>query len=300
MPKSKPMKWVTVSKAHIERMHAVKYMSEIVQTFGVEWHLVVHTNKQRQRLLRQGFSAVRAEHVHVSNTVPPIPQAGAAIQREWAEHNLIDENEWYVTIDDNVQQLNGLPREHWPEGRDKLTKQECMELRKQMFQVLPAKEVLRRVNALKLKCLEMGTVLGSFAYINNALFRAKHWREVAYSNTTWSVRKRCGLNWRPWKDAMWEDFITTCEAVSIYGCAPKDDWTGIKQTAYETGGIGCLQDRIAPLTKDCNNLLAMYPGLLKPIKNRPFHLTFTKYSKTAVEKWQRSYDANLRANAWET
>lgn len=284
------MKWITVSKGVPFRFHVLPLMDALAkQSIGLRWHVVVHDQDSADLLGRIGVrSDVRSYlQVHVSNTVPPIPQAGAAVQREWAENNLLDMNEWYATIDDNVQVLRGLDRAHWPSA-DKLSADQAKELRKEMFAPISAYEAYRRTEELVDRCIDMGAVTGAFAFGDNAMFLTRHWREIGYACARWSVRKKVGIPWRPWPEVMFEDFVQTVQAVAQYGCSPVDNWTSTWKKPFEDGGIGKLKDRIPHLTHDCNMLMTNFPGLVRPIKGREWSLMFAKTNAGQVAKWRQS------------
>jgi len=279
------LKFITVSTGIPERFHAAGVMAPMQSQCDAEWHIVVHTAAQRLRLLAGNVPGVAPGRVHVSGAIPAHPFAGAALQREWAEQNLIATGEWYVTVDDNVQHVEGLPKEKWP-GEGGLTVEQANSLRRQFVTRLLPVDIFDRTRAIIARADRLGSDIGAFATAGgNPRFLTRHHREVAPCNTRWSVQRKAGRTWVPWPDIMLEDLVRTVSVVASGQAAPVDNWTSAYKLDGEPGGLGPSESRRGHQRADCLRMMQMYPGLLRWPKGKDWFLSFRKTNMGHVRRW---------------
>ena len=290
------MKYITVSTGIPERMKAATLMAAMQSGTPAEWHVVVHTDTQRNRILRAGVTGLARKRTHVSNAIPAIPQAGAAVQREWAERNLTAPGEWYATVDDNVQRVMGLDQKLWPAGGAYAfhkTKEDRDKYRKAFERVLSGRQAFTATAELMAKCAALKTVCGGFFTGTSLLYRRNHWQLVGCANTRWSVQKNMGRAWQPWPRCMWEDYVRSVYVAAEYGACVVDRWTSTHKVEYEPGGIGTFQSRAPALVDDCRELMARFPGLLRKVRGREYFPVFRKHTPEAIAKWRAEYEPQL-------
>lgn len=274
------MKILTVTRGRVPRMkcHALRIP-------GTEHHFIFHNDKQRNRAMRS--LGLPRQRCHVSHTRPG--QTGAAKNRQWAERNLTDDGEWFVSLDDNVHELTWLPEPWYHEERVDLSGQPSSFWRELYATPCPPSKVRMVLEDTMQRCIDTGTVLGGHAIENNYYFRQRKWQEFGYVRTSCAVVQNVGLPWYYWPGNMLEDFTRTVDVVARYGCVVVNRFLKAEKVPFEAGGIGPFEARLPSLVAISDELMKRYPGLLRRNKGQDYQLTFKLRSRRTVDMWRREH-----------
>ena len=273
------MKIVVVSAGYLPRIRCHRVIEPAKLTF------VVHTDESRREVA--DYTGVPLKNIHVSHCEKG--PWGAALQRRWAQNNLIAENEWYAVFDDNNSQVTKVPEPwysmtelNWDEdfGPD--------EDPRELFRE-PCKDVIGLLEEAIDNCEAINTVYGGFATNDNFYFRRVKWGFWSYIETAMAVIRNVGLNFYPMEHCTYEDFCITVETVARYGCVARNNYAKCIKIPYEEGGIGSLEQRRPSLVPTCNKLKEMYPGLLKHVKDRDYDLRIRLRSQRTIDEWRKEH-----------
>jgi len=162
---------------------------------------------------------------------------------------------------------------------------------RQLFETpLPFAGVVKYWQELIDECENAYTLAGGFAIETNYFFRSIKWQRLGYVRAQNAVWKNTGLPFYYWRGAMLEDFVRTVDVVSRCNQVLINRFIKPQKTFFEEGGIGPFEDRRPKLVACCNNLLSRYPGLLRPVKEQDYSLTFVPKSPSGVAKWRQQRD----------
>ena len=274
------MKVITVSRGHVPRMRAHRLCLP-----DMEHHFVFNTDEQRQGVIAQ--LGLRPAFCHVSNTTPG--QEGAALNREWAEQNLTDAGEWYVTIDDNIGSFTWLPLPYYNREQIDFGGAASNYWRGIYDTPCPPEQVAKILREQIWECERCRTVLGGFSIENNFYFRGRKWQRFGYVRTSCAVVKNVGLPWHYWPGNMLEDFTRSVDVVARYGSVVINRYLKAVKPFFEAGGIGTFEERRPNLVAVSEELMRRYPGLVRPNKGQDFQLTFALRSENTVNKWRKEH-----------
>lgn len=278
---------IITSKVHVPRVRA----PQILMNHGYErWFMVVDNVEQRVRAMNE----LGIPHRHLVHTNKPegLGQDGIAWTREWVERTLVQEGQWYVTLDDNVGGWTHLPAP-WcvnerldfdvpPKSTDKTWRE--------LFETpCPFPTVVTYWQELMAMCQVAGTEAGGFAIETNYFFRARKWQRLGYVRAQNAVWKNSGRPFYYWKGAMLEDFIRSVDVVARCGSIVINRFVKPIKKFFEAGGIGTFEERRPNLVDCSNKLLEKYPGLVRRNKGQDYQLTFVHRTLDGVNRWRREH-----------
>jgi len=285
-------KILIASNAYIPRMKAQNLVKEL------NYHYIFNSNEERNRAIKELNLKKSGTHVADINK-KDVGQYGVALAREWGERNLINEGEWYIWMDDNVDHFTWLPLPWYnyeridfdfdwtdPVGKDLMIKY-CYEWRSIYEEICPIEQVIKNWEEMIKKCEEMNTVAGGFAIETNYFFRRIKWQHFGYCRTQNAVIKNTGLPWDYWEGGMIEDMARSVDVIARYGCVCINRFMKPIKQFWEKGGIGSFQERMPNLIDGCKRLMKMYPGFLQYVKNHDYQLMFKKRSLKSVNQWRK-------------
>ena len=287
------MKIYIASKAHLPRVRAHKFA---IAT-GLPWCFVCDNDEQAIAL--RDFCRPYVPTVFATGKPDGLGQDSIAWTREWIEKNLVPENEWYVTLDDNVSHFTWLP-DPWY-SLDRIDFDLDMDHNMERFEELgdhwrkiydtpcPPKIVVSIWQETVDKCKQHETIAGGFAIETNFFFRGGKWQHFGYVRTQNAVLKNVGLPFYYWKGNMLEDFTRSVDAVARYGCVVINRFLKPIKPSFEAGGIGTFEERRSNLVAVSDELMRRYPGLLRRNKGQDYQLTFTKRSFKSANEWRREH-----------
>lgn len=231
-------------------------------------NILVHDEKQRREYERELFPAeywkkdltpIRLIQTDTEHTV--------TAQRQWALDNLIENGEWFIFADDNIDGVGAM----LGAGDNKdhpITQQD--------FQ--------GRVRGLiKLAEPEKINLIG-FATTDNVYFRQKRYGMVGFVLGKLKIVRKSGINYDP-AIVMKEDYDFTAAHLLRDGKVIIDRWVRPTAKHFEAGGCGKREDRVEIYKQSTKQLMEKYPTLFRSKKNgEELQIRYT--SKEQIAKWQ--------------
>ena len=274
------MRVIITTSALKERLMAHKWVSKL----GWDWYLVCRTGDEYSRLRKMGFSGKRIIVIHTKDA----GQSTIAYMRQAIDDSLVNQGEWYLTVDDNVTHVSGTP---YCDSPPKFSWQ--TDYREVFGHHLSPHDITCYVNRLIYLCESKPTSFGGFAIERNPFFRKNHFQHYGYVRTQMAVIKAGDIPFRP-EMGMFEDYVKSVETVVERGCIVIDRWAKPEKQEFQPGGIGSFEERRPQLEAACRLLMTKYPGLLKYNKGQLHSLTFAKKTKATIDRWRENFHA--RAN----
>jgi len=239
------MRVIILSKGRADTIQSHKHFED--------YTLVLHTEEEKEEYLKN--LTVSPEKIVVSNA-----PFGVANQRQWIQDNLLEKDEWYVSLDDNIHSFQCVPDSHYEQDILPVKTDKAM---KDLYDTpCSGKRFLE-------KCQEMA-VLGEseriynigFGTTSNYFFRDKKYREVGYVISKAAVRKNVGTPFALDAQAM-EDYAYTAETLLRYGKVLINNFIFPVAGHYEKGGIGTYAERLPQKIAACKILMERYPALFR-------------------------------------
>lgn len=282
------------SNAYIPRMKAQNLVRDL------NYHYIFNSDKERDRAIKE--LDLKRSGTHVANiNKEKVGQAGIAIAREWGERNLIDLNEWYIFLDDNVSCFTWLPRPWYdlervdfdldwnhPDGQGQMRRANY-DWHYIYDTICPLYKLLEIWEELIEKCEKEGTVFGGMSIEDNYFFRYKKWQYFTYVRTQNAVTKNTGLPFHYWPECMIEDMARSIDVVARYGKVVVNKYVKPIKQFWEEGGIGSLKERMPGLEHGNKILMERYPGLLQYTKGRKYQLSFRHKTQKSVDQWRQEH-----------
>jgi hypothetical protein len=221
----------------------------------------------------------------VVNHGSPGPPCGAAYQRHYVGTQLAPRGEWWVWLDDNVSHLSGLPPRYSRDELDLRRDPPAGTWRGLFAHRLAPDEVWKHLHQTIEAAERRNTIFAGFSTESNFFFRRRKWQLFGYVRTQFALYKNDGSGWYPTPDMMFEDMYKTVDVAARYGCVVVNRHMKPYKPAFESGGIGSLDQRRPWLAKNCAWLMSQYPGLLRYSKGRDYHVTFRVHSEAGMRRW---------------
>lgn len=243
-----------------------------------DYRVVVHTDEQAREYEKEG----------VKNLVVSGVPRGITNQRNWITRNLVEPNEWYVSLDDNITGFRGVAPEHYasPELAVKSSRFD-----RAIFDYqIPWGELFERWRLDIAHADAHGIAYVGFATVPNYYFLGKKYRHVGYVISKAVLIRRMGI-WYDTKLEAMEDFGFCAENLVRFGKVLINNFIIPEAGHYEAGGIGTYEERLPRKIQDCEYLMQKYPGLFRYKVKAGCHpraelqIRFT--SSEQVEKWRR-------------
>jgi len=253
---------------------------------GVDFRIVVHSEAERaayckNRTIDPGVVIVSGE--------PSGPLGGAA-QIAFILESLAESGEWVAILDDDFRHPTRVRDDLYPlqelptQTKDRaywkaVFSEPCSGA--QFFREL-APEMVARASV-------RGFHLCGVSSTDNHYFRGKHWRYGGFVPGALAMYKKDGL-FRPRRDIGLDDYYASAENHRLYGGVVVNNWFWHDALTFTEGGQGPYAGaRQAQRRKDCEALLGMYPGLLRPKERRGFEdgtdLAFRLTTPEQFRKW---------------
>lgn len=183
-----------------------------------------------------------------------------AAKRQWILDNLVDEDEWFIMADDNIQKFRAI---NYPwycmDQLDEIGTKNEVDITPEMAEGVFA-ETLQKAE-------ESNARFVGFRTNSNPFFGRKKWNEVSYVSTKLCmIKKDSGIRFNP-EFPMRDEVQFTAENLIKYGRVLVNKYLFPVANHYEKGGIGGLDERLVKRKEECRRLMIKYPGLLKFKKN---------------------------------
>lgn len=218
-----------------------------------DYTLVLHTEEERQEYLKN--PTISPEKVIVSNA-----PFGVANQRQWIQDFLVQEGEWYISLDDNIHSFQAVPEP------DYFTDTLPVKTDKRMKDLYDAPCSGERFIKICEEMAEEGEKRRAynigFGTTPNYFFRDKKLREVGYVISKAVVRKNLRVPFALDAQAM-EDYAYTAENLLRFGKVLINNYVFPVAGHYEKGGIGTYAQRLPKKIAASEVLMKRYPGLFR-------------------------------------
>lgn len=245
-----------------------------------DYIIVLHNETEKEEYLKN--PTIDPSKVVVSNVA-----YGVSLQRQWILDNLIEKDEWYVSLDDNIKYFTCVPEPEYstdslPVQKDKSTK-DLFETKIEKQALLDLFEKLKEKGE-KERCYNIG-----FGTTPNFFFRGNHFRYVGYVISKACIRKNVGISFDLNVKAM-DDYSYTADVLLEHGKVLIDNYVFAVAGHYEKGGIGTYKDRLPLKIADGEYLMRKFPGLFrynnKKTGEEKAELSIRFTSLKQVEQWR--------------
>lgn len=221
---------------------------------GYDYTIVLHTEEERQAYLKN--PTIRKETLIVSNAPFNI-----SAQRQWILEQLIEEGEWFLTMDDNVDGFQGYPQPFYDLGRIDVDKRKySKDIAALCRRPMHVMDFLKYCEEMIEYAEEIKTGYCGFAVNDNYFFRTKKYSLVAYICSKVALIKKCGVQYDLMIKAM-DDYSFTARNLRKFGKVLKNNFIYPVAQHYESGGIGTYKDRLPKKLSDAELLMKQFPGL---------------------------------------
>ena len=250
---------------------------------GVPFKIIVHNQEEYDKYIQN--PTIQKEDLVISGQ----PYCVSA-QRQWILENLIDEGEWFLTLDDNVVGFTGVPEEL--SDRETLPVEEDKELSKEYYKDLSVERFLKICDEMIKKSDQEQIYYCGFAVVDNFYFRGKKYRNVGYVISKVALIKKTKLINYDQKVMATDDYAYTAENLKIFGKVLINNYVFPTAGHYEEGGIGNYEQRVNKKIVDCEYMMKKYPGLFRYKIKADCHpkaevqINFTNLEQ--VEAWRES------------
>lgn len=236
--------------------------------------IVLHSEEDRERYIAAG--RVDAERIVVSGQ-----ERNLSKQRNWILDNLVQEDEWIVMADDNLQRVTATIPLYY--ALDRLSEAQAKETEEVTQELL--KTILSELQG---KAEEEGARLAGFRTTDNPFFGRKKWG-LGFVRGKMYIMKKSEVRHDETFSVM-TDWEFTCKHLLNDGKTLVNKYVFPFGPHYQEGGIGSLESRVPERRKNCVRLMQRYPGLLlyNEKKNMPtgsdVQLRFN--SAEQMDKWR--------------
>jgi hypothetical protein len=210
---------------------------------------------------------------------------------------IVGQDNWCCMVDDDLMRLTGpqayLQQKHYDEESIDFDvfKDEPPQTWKRAFLEPTPWSPLQIAEALVEKCVEVGSVIGGLASLNNHFFRKRRWTLQGLIVGRFTVSK-VDLN-RPWREGGLEDVERGLYSLTVHGASVVEKWVyPITNEFVPDAGIGDPEgySRRTAWQSSAARILHMYPGLVKADGNL---LKIVPNTRVRFLKWFRSEDRKV-------
>jgi len=280
------MRSFTITKGSQNRFRCLP----LIEEFGLDPTFICDTDEQRSNLVALG---VQPSCIKVTG-ITGAGITGVSLAREWTVTHAMPVNEWSLWLDDNVQELTGIPYKF--SSREKIDLKDGNDWRSLFDLRINKQEFFQYVFETIGHADKHRTIFAAFANENNFYFRQRKWQYYGYCRTQCGLYKNDGSTWFPFKTMMLEDGYKSIDVVARYGRVVINRYMKAVKPQFERGGIGSFLERLPHLMDNCSRLAGMYPGLVETTgdgsqygdpKASGFNIKFTLRSPKTVDEWRR-------------
>jgi hypothetical protein len=267
------VKIVVVTNANVERLHTLRLLNDCEITH----YVVTHTETMRRKIenLRMKYSKVLVSGART-----------LVGQRNWILDELIDVDEWFIGMDDNIRAFTAVqPKYYASERLD--TADTSIPWREVYNAELDPLRWLRLLAEDTRTAEREGVPLVGVATMENPYFRAKKYSNFRFVKTKVFAMKNVG-NLR-FKHEMCHDSYISVACVARYGKVLVNSFLHHKSKMYEVGGLGNRADRERKgLLKQMDDICREFPGLADVGRGENTALRFKVVTERSSERWRRS------------
>lgn len=274
------MRVIIPTRAYLPRMRAHLLFKPEDITFVVnddEAMARIHTLLPRANVIVSGIS----REVYGPGTISHV--------REFISQQVLDQHEWAILLDDNVERVTSVAPEFYHLDRIRFNNygKTSKEWREIYSWPCSQDEIYGMLDELKAQCETMGTIYGGFAAEENYYFRANKWSYASYVKAKLAVfRNDRSLHWTAFEGGAFEDFVMSAQVIQKYGCVVVNRFGRMHNEYYEAGGIGSEAERRELLKANCQWLVDHFPGLVKFRPGYDWQVQFAIRTLKSLERWR--------------
>lgn len=245
----------------------------------VPYTIFLHNEEQRTEYLKN--PTIDPASLVVTN----VPY-GIAKQRQWIQDNFLNPDEWYITMDDNIDHITGVEPSQY--HHEKLPVKDPSFDKKIFTWEYPLATFLMLFEEDRTYAESIGAFNIGYATTPNFFFREKKYRTVGYVISKLAIRKNCSIPFDKNVLAM-DDFQYTAECLLRHGKVLINNYILPVAGHYQKGGIGTIIEREQMKIADGQYLMLKYPGLFRFNRKSGMHpmadlsIRFTKEKQ--VTEW---------------
>jgi hypothetical protein len=244
-----------------------------------EPHIIIHNHDQEY------FDNPNIKcQIHISNA-----PSGVVNQRNWVLENLIEDGEWFVMADDNIDEFTVVEKDYYYEETLDVKDKSNTFWNKVFAKRLEGKEMYDYFTEDIQIAKDNKAYLIGFATTPNPFFRERKYRYVGYVLSKAILMCKTDFRWDTNVLAM-DDYQLSAEHTYRYGKVVINNYIKPMAKHYQAGGIGTYEARLPKKIRDCKYLKARYPGFFRYKEKSGKHplaeLQITMTSEAQVEKWR--------------
>lgn len=256
--------------------------------------IILHDNEQKKKYLKN--PTMRPEWIIVSDQSHQI-----SYQRQFIKDNLVDEDEWFIMMADNIKYFAGIHGDEYNADKLEFTYDEAW--RKRYNQPSTAEETMFYFNDLLSRCKETGAYLGGFANHDNYFYKKTKWKKHSFV---------CGKAFIACNDKIeydhniltMDDYGYTAENLLTYGKVCVNNFVFPVAKHYQAGGIGTFKQRVNRKIIDCKYLMEKYPELfrysVRKNSQEKAEIVVRLNKESQINKWRENMVTKILQNpyAW--
>jgi hypothetical protein len=269
------MKIIVVSRGDVQRCHTLKLLSE----WGIQAIVVVHEKKTARRV-RRHFPFHR---IVVSGTKELVEK------RNWILNNLVEENEWFIGMDDNIQYFT-MVRKNWRGRESNVVTGPPPKGHRNWRSVYNTYVIPERWLEELRKDIQMADALNiplvGVSNTENPYFRSRRYSN--YKLVITKVFAMKNVNRLSFENKYSHDSWLSALCVANYGKVLVDSFLHHKTKMNEEGGLGSREHRIKNgLMGYMKHTMSSFPGLMRLGRGKLKALSFKFHSEAAIERWRK-------------
>lgn len=256
---------------------------KIFDAVGFEDYYIMLHDQEQADLYKQNPS-IRPEKIIITGQ-----PKGISHQRRFIVKQFIPKNEWFITLDDNIASFKGVRPDIYENSG--FIDVKAKDFDTSIFEHnVDGAEFIDRVKKEIEFCDKQDIHYGGFATVPNYYFLGKKHRYVGYVISKAAFIKNEAQDYDSKIEAM-DDYGLTAHNLLTFGKVLINNWIISVAGHYEPGGIGTYEERLPSKIRDCQYLMAKYPGLFRyKVKDgchpkAELQVRFT--STEQVQKWRR-------------
>lgn len=221
---------------------------------NVNYFILLHTENCKKEYIKHGI--VKSENIIVTNAKP-----GITNQRNFLMDNLAKKNEWFITLDDNIEGFKRVVDKYY--FTKKILPVESPHITQEDYnQKISAQEFINIVLEDIKIAEKINATYGGFATVDNYFFNSKKYKSVGYVISKAAYIKYTGHRYDQ-NILVMDDYGYTADCLFRTGTVLINSWLKPINKHYEPGGIGTYEQRVPKKIKDAEYLMKKYPGLFR-------------------------------------
>ncbi|MDD5109504.1 MAG: hypothetical protein PHC29_08435 [Candidatus Omnitrophica bacterium] len=186
---------------------------------------------------------------------------GISGQRQWILNNLIEEGEWFLTMDDNIKSFTSVTGELYEKSI--LDTENDKSLKEKYEDQINIDRLLEICDEMINISEEKNIHYCGFSTTPNFYFRSRKYRYVGYVISKMAlIKKSSKINYDQNIKAM-DDYAYTAENLLKFGAVLINNFVHPISKHYQEGGIGTYDERVEKKIADAKYLMLKYPGLFR-------------------------------------